>query len=245
MIDAGFEISRGLGLDPRLLDLKCARDLITYSAMSEWLRAIAHDVDPVMGSAKTGVTREYLLTRGTDVLLDLARAVLGTVPPRTRARELASWMADRMLFLGELWEPKQNIIMCSPDRHVHMWNGLSRHTGTRTPESGLVQVGLCRFRKPTEDDLMREDTRLEVLHAAEDAAGKIIPGDVDQADADFGGPVTWLRKGVVAKYGARLDRVPAEQEYFLLACGWPWASGKPLAWDDASAWLVPGAAYAE
>ena len=187
-----------------------AEDKILYSAMSEWLRAITLDVDPLLGSNKTGVTCEYLRYRGAYVLTGLASTLLGLHVARARAEELTVWMIDAMLKLRELWLPFPGQVMCMSDRVVDYWQGHGRVLGLRpvAPSSGIVQIGLCHYERKE-----AEASRIEAFRRMREDIGKLE-----------------------RESRTRVQFVENE-EYLRLARGWP-AAKEPLMWDKTQEWMM-------
>lgn len=236
------EISHSLNCSGlcKMFDINTAADMVLYSAMSEWIRMITFDVDPILGSSKTGVTRAYLEERAASVLVDLAAALCDTSIEKTRAKELVSWMITQMLFLGELWEPIYNLLNCAQNRIVCEWDGLIRTTGVRTDFGvSAIQIGLCHYHTPTREMLATAEERRKEINCIAKAFPlfPVIPGKTDKARAILTNlQVQSLEAGTT--YDVKRKILPEDTWFFLLSCGWP-KSTKPFHWDKAEAWLIP------
>ena len=187
-----------------------AADKVLYSAMSEWLRAITLDVDPLLGSNKTGVTYEYLRYRGAHILTGLASTLLDLHVEHERAEELTDWMITAMLKLRELWIPYPGQVMCMPCRIVGFWQGHGRVLGLRPLEypSAIIQIGLCHYeRGKTRESFIREFLRVKERTEKLEKASKTSVQFIE------------------------------DEECLRLSRCWP-DTKEPLMWDKAQEWTM-------
>lgn len=245
-------------------DLKIARaigetdwelaDRILYSAMGEWLRTITFDADPTIGNAKVGVTKDYIISRGAEVLPLLARTILPeTCKPcsQERALDQVKWMVDSMLFMGELFEPEKGMVAISTESASsgHYLDSHKRLIGRRDQIGPCVQAGLCRYAivPISEEDADAEtEQRLTVERELAKAIprmadklclgvdeGKVLRGMVEAGNHDItdkGGSLITLHTG---------SALLSDKARLALLCGaWPHDEA-PLRWSTATCWAIP------
>jgi len=218
--------------------------MVLYSAMSEWIRMITFDVDPILGSNKTGVTRAYLEERAAAILIDLANALSNVYLEKTRAFELVSWMINQMLTIGELWEPVKNQLICMPKQFVCVWNGLVRVTGVRSStDVGIAQVGICHYRAASENEVKLESERQQIDNYVTKTYPLFSkgPGDFNKIAKNFSS-TSDCSLGIATTYSIKENHLTDRMRYFILSCGWP-KSKITLNWDKAEEWLIPNASF--
>ena len=248
-IASDLKIARAVGET----DLELA-DRILYPAMGEWLRTITFDADTTIGNAKVGVTKDYIINRGAEVLPLLARSILPeTCKPcsQERALDQTTWMVDSMLFVGELFEPEKGMVAISTESASsgHYLDSHKRLIGRRDQIGPCVQAGLCRYAivPVSEDDADAEtEQRLtverELAKAMPLLADKLCLG-VDEGKTlremvasgsydvtDNGGSLIALHTG---------SALLSDKERLALLCGaWPHDEA-PLRWSTATRWAIP------
>lgn len=209
-------------------------DMTVYSALSEWIRAITMDVDPMMGSNKVGVTRDYLEDRGADTLRDLAATVLNTDLDKTRAKELTAWMVDKMLDLSELWTPYPGNVMCMPMSIVGYHQGHARLLGTRGEISkSILQAGMCHyFSEVTPED------EVEKFEASIEKANKLIENarESDMEEEQHHNQLPGKRLSNKLVLIKDVGQLSEKERTKLLPMSWPIGDG-PMQWHTPSRWL--------
>lgn len=223
-------------------------DRILYSAAAEWLRTITFDSDPVLGNSKVGVTRDYLVSRGAEVLQMLARTILPSTEDTAaleRASEQIAWMVDSMLYIGELFEPEHGIIALSAESASsgHYMNSCKRLIGRRDQIGFCTQAGLCRYAL-TQTSEEEASAEIEQRLSAEKALLSVHPALAETVSLgiDEGAAIHEMAaKGEHATEDALLVltilTASAKERTALLCSAWP-CEGKPLTWSSTTHWAL-------
>lgn len=217
-------------------------DQLLYSAMSEWIRTICFDTDPMLGSNKTGVTRVYLEDRAAEVLQDLAQAFFGCKLMAPDAKSAVHWMVQQMLTIGELWEPYPGSVMCMSAHQDFYWHGHARIVGVRMPLVNWIQVGLCHYTKDKSDDVtcnsfaqkrLSTERILVSYNGVAASMGRMDSECMQELRNKYKGRTEYQQ--FVADI--RLQDAPAYLQHFLLTRGWPVADS-PVQWEFAGKWMI-------
>lgn len=221
-------------------------DQIIYGATAQSIIATVFDADPLLGNHKVGVTRDYLETRSAHSLKKLALLAMGLDLPEERAVALIRWMINKLIFIGELWCPAENIVACTAPRTMWYCNGHARISGSIAEKSNekTYQAGLCRYRADEEDRAVvveKEKNRLErerlaILAIPEQTEKYALGIDPDDCIARLqlipGEDISGTYRLVMS-----FD-LPLDVRDFLTAHGWPY-NDNPLDWDrKTKSWLV-------
>lgn len=242
----GNTVTSRIGIDlgykkPSSISESIYNDQLKYGALSEWLRTSTLDVDPLMGSSKVGVSRDYLEERGADTLMDLSQSIDGITITKARAKKLVSWMIDQMLFIGEFSNPLDNNILSVTNQTVSYDLNHARITGIRKSGEPLLQRGLCHWDKNT--------TSAKDAAAFEDARATREQNliTVDQSLANkFGRTNATCRSDIFALGIGRfangkflikrpLGGMPDYLKIFVLTRAFPYDK-TPLNWDVCQTW---------
>lgn len=122
-----------------------------YTAMSEWIRAICTDADPMMGNCRAGVSYEYLMGRAIETMRELFLCV-GRAALENQMREQLEHLVSGMIEFGELWETSNSktlrTIALPPITSMDSFNGYTRIAGPRDKIQGdVLYSGFSRWVK--------------------------------------------------------------------------------------------------
>lgn len=212
---------------------------VLYSAMSEWIRVITLDVDPLNGSNKIGVTYDYLEDRSSSVMEALSQAITGNRASRQEAKEATTFMISAMLFAGELWETADHNIICATKQLAPGFSKHDRVLGIRGQIGDTFQVGIARYTRATQG-LKDENSML----AAERELVSIQPelsSTLGHSRNDCLSELQRRYKSHIGKDSITISSIPAELppylKKFLFLNGWPWIESG-FNWDKTDTWYV-------
>lgn len=239
-VSADLHYSQPSGITARIY-----ADQLLYGGLSEWVRTITADVDPLLGNSKTGVTREYLEDRAAIVLRDMSYALLDSPADRDTCLAQSRWVIRAMLELDELWCPDAGLVACSLPDITYYSHGYARILGQREPSiAPVIQSGLCHFRKAVETpEVIQafEGARLSRESALASYLPRLAHRFLFEPDLIAGKvvstyPTKRVSGGVIVR--ASLDKVPFRDKMFILSHCWP-AMVNALSWDICDHWFLP------
>lgn len=228
---------------PKILADHIYLDQLCYGAMAEWVRTITCDVDPALGNNRLGVTRAYLEERGTRVLDQLTKGVLGKEFPLKQLKNQTSWMIDAMIGIQELWVPEQNILACAMNGPVGCWRSRVKYTGHSSAiPAPYRQRGLCRYslNKVPQEDLQHYENFLQDTKEVQDIFHVKLPVSMDEMEkaircADSYSPTT-AASYIILKMD--ITQCDPQVKRFLLMTSWP-MNLESLTWDQTDRWMLP------
>lgn len=215
-----------------------------YTAMSEWIRTICNDADPMMGNCRAGVSYEYLLSRAMETMRELFLCV-GRAAIESQMREQLEHLVNGMIEFGELWETANSetlhTVALPPIAKMDCFNGYTRIVGPRDKIQGnVLYSGFSRWVKGTVTPDVTEGQKIAIkslmrfsakpvssLHAA---YGQAICHNLNELLEQSGGwDISRQGNNIIILSGAKAQSYNPVKEY-LKALTWPIAS--PYVWES-------------